>query len=316
MNAHLSSTPAQRQDIARAFEHLKTGGAVPAGTPAQMLAGMRAFVDRYGDVEPRQPTPGVTCQPVDVGSTPCEWLVPAGHSEPGGRIVLLHGGGWVAGSLHSHRPVASQLALRSGWPVLVVGYRLAPEHAFPAALDDCAQAVEWAWAHGPQDASDAPSLALVGDSAGGNLAAATCVRALSTGRRLPSRLALMSAVLEGRPGQGRRPHRDAQVSDEAIAGVLAMYSQGQASPDHAWISPMVATDECLAQFPPTLLQASLQEALYTDAERFFMRLRDLEVRSALSTWPGLPHGWHCFIDLLPEARQALAEVASFCVASG
>lgn len=315
MNTSASSALSGRPDLERAFEHLRVEGAMRPGTPAEMIAGLRAFVDRYGDLEPRQPTPGVTSRPVMAGSVPCEWVVP---DDPvgQGRLVLIHGGGWVAGSFLSHRAVAGELALQSGWPVLMVGYRLSPEHAFPAALDDCAQALEWAWSHGPQGPEPAGVLALVGDSAGGNLAAASCVRALETGCRLPSRLALLSGVLDGRPGQGRAARGDTQISDEAIAGVLAMYLQGQAPEEHAWVSPMVASPETLGQFPPTLLQASLHEALYSDAERFHQRLREAGVRCVLSAWPGLPHGWHAFVRHLPEARQALSEVASFCTESG
>ncbi|MFZ4652009.1 MAG: alpha/beta hydrolase [Rubrivivax sp.] len=280
-----------------------------------MLAALRAFVDRAGDLEPRQPTPGVTCLPVAAGSVPCEWAIPDSCDEDC-RIVLMHGGGWVAGSLVSHRVVAAELALRSGRPVLLVGYRLAPEHAFPAALDDCVAAMRWAWSHGPRGTAAARELAVVGDSAGGNLAAASCIRAVEAGDRLPGRLALLSGVLDGRPGQGRQAASDTQVNEEAIAGVLAMYLQGQAPAEHAWVSPMVASSETLARFPPTLLQASLHEALYADAGRFFQRLQEARVRCVLSAWPGLPHGWHMFAAHLPEARDALAEVAHFCAGSG
>lgn len=315
MSTSTSSPLPGRPDLERAYEHLRVAGAMPSGTPHEMLAGLRAFVDRYGDLEPRQATLGVTYLPVQAGAVPCEWVVPDGALARR-RIVLVHGGGWVAGSLLSHRALAAELALTSRWPVLMVGYRLAPEHAYPAALDDCAVTLDWAWAHGPQGPETAQHLALVGDSAGGNLAAASCVRALEEERRLPSRLVLMSGVLDGRPGQGRKAVSDTQVSDEAIAGVLAMYTQGQVPLEHARVSPMVAPPAILARFPATLLQASLHEALYSDAERFYQRLRDAKVRAVLSAWPGLPHGWQAFLALLPEARQALAEAATFCAASG
>lgn len=175
MDLQLSAHYSRRPDIERAFEHL-AAGAQP-GSSEDPIAAMRAFVDRYGDVEARGPLSAKEVLPTRIGDVPAEWIVP--HQLRGAdRIVLLHGGGWVAGGLESHRPMAAVLAELSGLAVLLVGYRLAPEHPFPAGLDDCRAAYAWAWNNGPSGPDPASQVFLVGDSAGGNLSRPSVSRLL------------------------------------------------------------------------------------------------------------------------------------------
>ena len=118
------------------------------------------FVHQYGDIEPRPPLVGVTVTTLENAPFAAEWIVAPG-ADTSRRLVYLHGGGWVAGDLESHRPIAAELARLTGWAVLLVDYRLAPEHPFPAAFDDCVAAMTWARGHGPKDD---------GSSCGGNRA--------------------------------------------------------------------------------------------------------------------------------------------------
>lgn len=304
------SSSAERPDLARAFAHIAKGGAGPDQVSADPLATLRRFVDSYGDVDPRPPLKGVQIRPVQADGTPAEWIVPD-RVVRADRLVYLHGGGWVAGGLESHRAMAAALALATGAGVLLVDYRLAPEHPFPTGLDDCARAFAWAARQGPDGASPAPRLHLLGDSAGGNLAAAVCQQAILRGARVPDRVVLLSAVLDGSSnparGNGSRPDAD----QAGLEMVMGLYLQGATSVDDPRVSPINATDEALAGFPPCLLQVSGSEYLLWDSQALARRLADLEARVVLSIWPSMPHVWQAFLGLLPEARMALLEIAAF-----
>ena len=132
--------------------------------------------------------------------------------------------------------------------------------------------------------------------------------------RIPDALALLGAGLDNRDNPGRAPSpTDPIVNNDAIGGILAY--AGTVPRDDPRISPLLLDDAVLAQFPPTLLQASAGEYLLQDAQRFSARLTALERRNILSIWPGPPHVWHLFQASLPEAKAAVAEVARFLIAT-
>jgi acetyl esterase/lipase len=257
----------------------------------------------------------VDIQPVSAGGVPAEWILPIDwKSGPSARLVYFHGGGWAAGSLDSHRPLVASLAKQLGYPVLQVGYSLAPEHPFPAALQDCAKVLAWARKCGPDGASETHCLGLAGDSAGGNIAAAAVVKGVEEGGERPDRLLLLSASLDLSPQPGRAdivdPMVDMSLQEPAFNGILALYVQGKATAADPLVSPLRASDGTLAQFPPTLLQVSSNEFLLWDAQQFAQRLVANGARANLSVWPGMPHVWQLF-PFLPETVEALAEAAAF-----
>lgn len=310
MTALTRPTGPPRPDIQRAFAHLAPREPEPGAGPEAQLAAARAFVDRYGDVEPRQALHRVKVTAVRVGDCQAEWLVPP-NGRDGDRLVYLHGGGWFAGGLESHRPMAATLAETTGCATLLVAYRLAPENPFPAGLDDCVAALDWTSDNGPEGQSPATALFLAGDSAGANLAAAACLLALGRGQRAPDRLAMICAPVDGsaNPLRGSRP--DIVAGNGALEQAMIGYVQGRAPLDDPRVSPLHADAELLAGFPPTLLQASSAEFLLWDSRAFADRLIEAGVRTNLSIWPDMPHVWHAFLELLPESRLALAEIAAF-----
>ena len=303
----MSISEAVRPDIARAIGHLAATMTPPPG--ADPIQAMRNGVDRYGDVEPRAPLLDVEVRPVDAGGVRAEWLL-AADARPDHRLVYLHGGGWVAGGLYSHRGMCAHLARRSGCAVLSVDYRLAPEHPYPAGLDDSLAAIRWAARNGPDGAGAARHLVLAGDSAGGNLAAASCIRLIAADEPVPDRLALICAALDVAPPKSAAAG-DGNVDAAGVAMMMSMYAPGVASLEQVELSPINAATETLRRFPPTLLQASGAEYLLDDAQRFMARLTESRRRAVLSIWPDLPHVWHAFTSLLPEAPAALDEVADF-----
>jgi len=154
-------------------------------------------------------------------------------------------------------------------------------------------------------------LSLVGDSAGGNLAAATCLELAARGERLPDRLVLIAGTLDNLPQADRVGIDDQIVTAESLAAGTAAYVGSNISSSDYRISPVYAPRDLLAKFPPTLLQASAIETLGHDSRKFAARLEDAGVRINLSIWPDLPHVWHAFLGLIPEATEALREIADF-----
>ncbi|WP_229194789.1 alpha/beta hydrolase [Bradyrhizobium acaciae] len=212
--------------------------------------------------------------------------------------------------------MAGALARLSGAAVLMVDYRLAPEHRFPAGLDDCITAFDWASRHGPdahrQGEHEAQvHLSLVGDSAGGNLAAATCLELVARGARTPDRLVLIAGTLDNQSPPDRTAIDDQIVTAESLAAATAAYLGPGEVPSDYRVSPVRGPHALLTGFPPTLLQVSAIETLAYDSRNFAARLAEAGVRVNLSIWPELAHVWHAFLGLFPEATEALREIAAF-----
>ena len=177
-----ATAAAHRPDLERALAHLASGA--PREGDLDPIGSLRKFVRQYGDVGPRQPLAGVSVSAAASAPFAAEWIV-APEGDETRRLVYLHGGGWVAGDLDSHRALAAGAGGRTGWAVLLVDYRLAPEHPFPDSYHDCLAALRWVRANGPGGAGVATAVVAAGDSAGANLAAAA---SLAAGSDRPDRL--------------------------------------------------------------------------------------------------------------------------------
>lgn len=296
-----------RTDVAQAFESLRID-IPPDATPDQFIAIVRELMDRYGGADSSRALAGVSVIPVSAGGVAAEWVVPDGGASDR-RIAYLHGGAWIGGGLGVYRLVAAVLAKAAGCAVLAVDYRLAPEHPYPAPLDDCVAAYRWARANGPGGAADA-AVCVAGDSAGANLTAALTLRALDEGFPVPERIALMCGVLDLSQTDYVARH-DPLSGADSMLGSYALYTQDALAADHPHVSPVAAAAGTLARFPPTLLQASADEFLLEGSRRFAAKLIEQGNRCVLSVWPLMPHSWQTFLDLLPEAEGALEEVAAF-----
>lgn len=298
---------AMRADLAAVLAHLRQ----PPPDGMDPIAGMRALVEDYGMGCSGRGLADCRVRPVMIGNLSAEWLVPPVSS--GARTVYLHGGGWVAGSPASHRAITAELALRTGQAVLVPDYRLAPEHPFPAGLEDAAAALRHAATQGPDGPGAASRLALAGDSAGGNLAAVLAL-GLASGPALPTidRLLLICPFLSvAAEADGFiAPTNDPVVALDAMALVASLYAPGMAGDDPR-ISPLNCDAAALGQLPKLLIQASAAETLRGQALGFAQRLWANGQWARLSLWPDMPHVWHSFIGQLPEAAAAIDEGAQF-----
>jgi acetyl esterase/lipase len=268
------------------------------------LATMRANMERGSAAAP--PLPGdVKREPANAGGVPAEWI-----AAPGARddraLVYFHGGGYAMGSLATHRPLCARLSRLASVRVLNVGYRLAPEHPHPAAVDDATAAVRWVYAQG-----FAPSrVALGGDSAGGGLTLAALLALRDAGAPLPAAAFCISPWTDlSASGDSieTKAAADPMVTEGPLREMAALYLAGK-DPRTPLASPLFAN---LRGLPPLLVQVGSDELLLDDATRLASRARDAGVDVTLEIWEDMFHVWHAFGDMLPEAVRACERIAAW-----
>jgi epsilon-lactone hydrolase len=247
----------------------------------------------------------ITVESVDLDGVPCEWIRPAATRDE--RVVLyFHGGGYAVGGLDTHRKMVGFLAASTGLATLSVGYRLAPEHPYPGAVDDGVRVLSWLMSSGV--AGD--DIIVGGDSAGGGLAAALCVAARDHGWPMPGALVLLSPWLDMAAAEDSVD--DAAIDDPVVSRAslreLREWYVGDADPNDPLVSPLRAH---LAGFPRTLIQVGQREVLCVDAVHFADRLRAEGVDARCDVWEGQVHVWHFFAGRAPEADAALAAIAEW-----
>ncbi len=237
-----------------------------------------------------------------------EWIEPKAANHPARRrcILYFHGGAYIAMSAKNYRSITSRLAVGSEACLFALDYRRAPEHPFPAALDDAIGAYRALVAAGtPTD-----RLVVAGDSAGGGLALALLVALRDAGDRLPAAAVLFSPWTDlAATGESviRNSESDAMFFGSWIVPVARHYL-GATPATNPLASPVYAD---LTGLPPFLIQVSDTEVLLDDSRRVAETAARAGVEATLRIWPGLPHVWQFFAPFLPEARAALREAAAF-----
>jgi acetyl esterase/lipase len=271
--------------------------------PDASVEGVRFLFDRLAEMLNRKlPEVGALHEGVEIpaaGRTVrVDVVVPLG-SGPFPVLVYFHGGAWVAGNPASHRKLAHRFA-EGGCLVVSADYRLAPENPFPAAFEDCVVAVEWAAAHAHRFGGDPARIALGGDSAGGNLAAAVAI-ALAQRRRAPKITAavLIYGVFDFADVGGpmfARSMRDAYLGRDASAELL---KDLRVSPIHGarWL-------------PPSMIVAGGQDPLIDDARALQVSLTAAGVRHEMVVVPGMPHGF-VQMEFLGDARRTIERMQAF-----
>ncbi|MFI6995924.1 alpha/beta hydrolase [Nocardia sp. NPDC050175] len=224
-----------------------------------------------------------------------------------GTILYFHGGGFVYGSPETAMPLTANLVTRTGFRAYSVDYRLAPEHPFPAAIDDTLSAYR-----ALLDSGEHPStIAFAGDSAGGGLAVTTCLAARDAGLPMPAAIVAFSPGLDQtRTGESMdtKAGVDPLFTRESLEHNGAMYLAGQ-DPNQPLLSPAILAD--LTGFPPMLLQAGTNEMILDDATRLAARARAAGVDVILDITADLPHVFQSFAGMLDEADEALDRAALF-----
>jgi epsilon-lactone hydrolase len=221
-------------------------------------------------------------------------------------MLYLHGGGYVTGSVASHRTLVSQLAKEAGCRALAVEYRLAPENPYPAAVEDAVKAYGWMIANG----YEARDIVLAGDSAGGGLAVAAMLKLREAGSPMPAAALLLSpwTDLEVKGDSVRTVERkDPMLSARALRRDARVYL-GKADARDPLASPIYADLEGL---PPMLIQAGTREILLDDSTRLAERARECGVEVELDVREGMFHVWQFFTPLVPESNAAIERLARF-----
>ena len=247
---------------------------------------------------------GCSVESLDLSGIPSEKITPSGAA-PGKALLYLHGGGHVIGSLKSHRHLVSRLAVAAGVAAFHIDYRLAPEHPYPAALEDALKVYKQILATGiaPED------MVVGGESAGGNLATALLLKVREDGLPQPAGLYLLSPWLDmTTAGESYQKigARDPIITREGIEMVSAAYLGGK--PDNAFTSPVRAD---LAGLPPVLIQVGSEEVLLSDSLTFANRAAMAGVEVKLHVWPEMPHAWPLFHVFIRAGLAAIDEAGQW-----
>lgn len=249
---------------------------------------------------------GVDFLEVDAGGVPAMWIVPRGVPED--RVLFaLHGGGFISGSIHTHRKMHGHLAKATGCRVLSVEYRLAPEHAYPAQIDDALRAYRWLLAQGV----DARRIAFTGDSSGGGLALSTILRARDENLPLPACAVTFSAwldlTLSGESYQSNR-EKDRFFQREGVDALAQLYLGPSGDRKDPHISALFGH---LAGFPPVYLQAGADETLFDESRQFAERAKEAGVDVRFDAFPEMLHTFQMAAGRAPEADDAIRRAAEW-----
>ena len=233
------------------------------------------------------------------------------ESDPNRRLLYVHGGGYVIGSAVTHRRLCEDIARAGGCAVLNLDYRLAPEHPFPAAVEDAIEGFKFLQSNGPNGAGAAESTFVAGDSAGGGLTLATLLAARDQGVDQPNAAIGISAwtdlAITGETIQ-TRADADPLITDSAMVSGMAAQYLGDAAADDPLASPLYAD---YAGLPPLLLQVGDAEILLSDTTRVAEKARAAGVDVVEEVWDEMFHVWHAFAPMLPEGQAAIDRIGEF-----
>lgn len=267
---------------------------------AQLRGRLRAF-ERF---TPRPPRGTVTSLIDTGGVTAARIVTPASRRDC--HMLFLHGGGYISGAAANYRHFTWRIATAARAQVIAVDYRLAPENPFPAALEDAFSSYCWLLAGG----ADAQRIAILGDSAGGGLGFALLLKLRDEGVALPAAIVALSPwtdlAMTG-DSVALNARADVAVDPDRAADYAQLYLAG-ADPRTPYASPLYGD---WRNAPPALIQVGSDEVLRDDSVRMAEKLRAAGCVVELEIWPGMPHVWHAFVPMLPEARRAIGRIGAF-----
>lgn len=245
--------------------------------------------------------PGVDREAAYADGVPCDWIIPR-ENLPGRVLLYLHGGGFVFGLTPLHLKMGACLAQKIGIRILMVDYRLAPGHPYPAALDDCVNAYRWLLKQG----FPAGQVVMAGDSAGGNLVLTSLMKLRDSGDALPAAAACLSPVTDLANNHRRPGFRDPLLPTKAVRFYSGSYV-GENDARSPLISPVFGD---LHGLPPLLVHAGDEEILREDAVRIASLAKEDGVDVRLEIYPRMWHVWQLNLSL-PQAVHSLDDIAQF-----
>ena len=289
---------------ARLFSHLLRralhSGLLPDGVEVLQMVRNGEYPGRILSMIMGQAEPG---EAIKIGTMDAEWV---GDENADRTLLYLHGGGYVLGSIDTHRSMVTRLCKFAGIRGLIVDYRLAPEHPYPSAIEDAEQAYDYLIENGV-----APEkMLLAGDSAGGGLSLALMQTLRKHGKAQPKAVALLSPwtdlTISGRSHK-ERAERDPMIDVERMPQAIDWYCPNQ-DKKNPLISPVFAD---LAGFPPMFVQVGSEEVLFDDSTRLVENAEKANVDAELQIWPDMPHVHQIAHNFVPEAKAALRDIAGF-----
>jgi epsilon-lactone hydrolase len=285
-------------DAADLLEHLKKRNLLCGMSLPEMRQAVAGLYHGF------DAAPGPKITPAGDGCPNGLWIE-AGTAKPGRVILFFHGGGFTVGSAHDHAGLCGRLAEAAGSRVLSIEYRLAPEHPFPAAVEDCFQAYRWLLDQGQPPGR----AALAGISAGATLVLACQLLAKREGLPLPAAAACMSPAPDMRfPGPSASSYAAGDwIIPERLAAIRQVYLAGHA-PDDPLASPVRGD---LAGLSPLILQVGEGEILFDDNKTLAAMLKQAGCEVVFETFPGMFHCWQIFASVLPAGRLALERIGAF-----
>jgi acetyl esterase/lipase len=273
----------------------------------------RELLASSGHLVSGKPIPAVATSELTIpgahGGIPATLYIPQGVPAPSGLLVFFHGGGWVIGTRASHDNAARFLARHAGVRVVSVEYRLAPEHPFPAAVDDAVAAFDYAYAKAGDLGVDPERMAVGGDSAGGNLAAVVAQLAKTRGGPAP---AFQLLLYPGVDATARSRSREMFgkgffLTDSDMTWFVDHYAPPGVDRADPRVSPLLAED--FTGLPPAYVATAGFDPLRDEGEAYAEKLRAAGVPTALSRQPDLIHGYVNFLGIGRRFREAMAEAA-------
>ncbi|HQK31073.1 MAG TPA: alpha/beta hydrolase [Phycicoccus sp.] len=281
-------------------------GVTPEKIKATSMEKRLASAPPKWSIDPHPADVIVTDHETDSGIRVRLFRVPANTPQP--FLLYIHGGGWSVGGFPSTDHITARLAHDTGIAVLAVEYRLAPEHPYPAALEDLESALAWADAHAGDLGFDMSRLAVGGDSAGGNLAAALTLRLRDSGRPLSAQLLIYPALDATMSTPSGQSYSGPGAKPAALSTVWDWYAGGadRANPE---ISPLLAPD--VSGLPPTLVMTAAYDVLHDEGEAYAVRLREAGVPTTFVDHPDWPHAFFSLPKLYPGIDKAWQTVADF-----
>jgi acetyl esterase/lipase len=286
--------------LAKVIEIVKSVPRDPNAEVGRMRGAMEKVSERVAS--------DVKSEAVDAGGVKAEWIVPPNAAQD--RVILyLHGGGYVMGSINTHRAMVARIARASEARALALDYRLAPEHPFPAAVDDVVAAYKWLLAQGYKP----NKIVISGDSAGGGLTLAGLLAIRDAGLPMVAAAAPISPWndIEGTGASMKTLADKDPMVDFAGLTRMGKWYQGSADPKNPLLSPIHADAKGL---PPLLIQVGGAEVLLDDSTRFAEVAKKAGVPVELEVWEDMVHVWHVFAKILPEGQQAIDKIGKFVLA--
>jgi epsilon-lactone hydrolase len=287
-----------------ASEDLKNVLAWMAANPAiedLSLEESRSYFDARGQEFPLPE--GVSIASAEVEGIKAEWIR-ATNAEENRVILYFHGGGYLIGSLASHRHITASISQAAGATVFALDYRLAPEHPFPAAVIDAVTAYKWLLQQGIKP----EQVIIAGDSAGGGLTIATLLSLRDEGIALPAAAVCISPWVDlTNTAESYQTMPDPMLTKNELDQFAQGYLQGQDA-KNPLASPLFAD---LHGLPPLLIQVGTQEHLYDDSIGLEARAKAAGVDARLEVWDEMIHVWHYFHPMLQEGRDAIARIGEF-----